>query len=416
MVYNNQDLIISKNVKAQIEKICEISNITKQDLKILKNPSRVVNVNFPIKMDDGKTELISGFRVQYNNSNGPTKGGIRFHQTVDLEDVAELAFLMSLKCSLVGIPFGGAKGGIRIDPKKLSEEELKRVSQKYFSEIAFSIGEKVDIPAPDVNTNPKIMGWFLETYEQIKGHKTPGIVTGKPIEIGGSKGRDKSTSLGAFYIIEEMYKAIENKSNLEIVIQGFGNAGSNIAKMLSDKGFKIIAVSDSKTGIYNKNGLDIDKLIEFKNEGNSFDKSNEEKISNEKLLELPCEILIPSALGDVITQKNVNNINTKLIVEVANAPISPESDKILNEKKIEIIPDILANSGGVIVSYFEWVQNLANFYWELEEVNSKLKTIILESYKNMKKLKEEQNLENRESSYILAINRIVKSEKLRGNL
>ena len=416
MVYENNDLVISRNVKAQLEKVCDNDGISREEIQILKNPRKVINVNFPIKLDNGKNKLVSGFRVQYNNSLGPTKGGIRFHQSVDIEDVSELAFLMSLKCSLVNIPYGGAKGGIRINPKELSEGELERVSKRFFSEIANDIGEKIDIPAPDVNTNPKVMGWFLEEYERLNKKKSPGIVTGKPVEIGGSLGRDKSTSLGAFYIIEEMYKNA-NKKDLKIVIQGFGNAGLNLAKMLYDLGFKIIVVSDSRTGLYEENGLDIDKLIEFKSQRKSFEEyTSYEKISNEKLLELDCEILIPCALGDVITNKNNKNIKAKKIVEVANAPICPMSDLVLDEKQIEVIPDILANSGGVIVSYFEWVQNLQNFYWNLEEVNSKLKEIILNAYNNMKKLREEKNLKNREASYLLAINRILKAEKLRGNL
>ena len=407
MVYEKNDLVISQNVRKQIEKIMSHNIIEKSKFEILKNPQRVVNVNFPVKLDSGEVKSFSGFRIQYNNFLGPYKGGIRFHQDVDIEDVCELAFLMSLKCSLTDLPLGGGKGGIRFNPKLYSENEVKKISKKFIQEISQNIGEKIDIPAPDVNTNPKIMSWFREEYEKINNKSCPGIVTGKAIENGGSQGRDVATSLGAFYIIEEMYKN-ENKENLKVVIQGFGNAGSHLANFLDESGFKIIAVSDSKTALYNENGLDIKKLIEHKKE-NSFEKVEEyEKISNEKLLELSCDILIPCALGDVITKENVENIKAKKIIEVANAPINPDCDTILKNKDIEVVPDILANSGGVIVSYFEWCQNLKNEKWDLEKVKQKLKEKILNSYNSI--LENKNNLTLREASYILAIKKILEKE------
>ncbi|MCA9495600.1 MAG: Glu/Leu/Phe/Val dehydrogenase [Nanoarchaeota archaeon] len=412
---NNDELIVCKNCKKQLEIVKEHEHLNSQDLFILNNPRRVLNVNFPVRMDDGKVKLISGFRVQYNDALGPTKGGIRFHESVDLEEVSELAFLMSLKTSLVGLPYGGAKGGIKINPKKLSEGELERVARAYVKEMFKFIGPNQDIPAPDVNTNPQIMAWMMDEYERISGNKNPGVFTGKPLEIGGSLGRDKSTARGGFFIIKEKYKDID-KSKLKVAIQGFGNAGFNIAKMLTNIGFKIVAVSDSQTGIYDEKGLDIDDLIKFKSEKKSFNNYNAIKISNKNLLELDVEILIPAALGGVIDSDNASKIKAKTILELANAPISTSADLILNKKDIEIIPDILANSGGVIVSYFEWVQNLQNYYWETTEVEEKLKFIIIKAFEDVLKESKKHNLSLRTASYTLAINRILKAEKLRGNL
>lgn len=418
MVYEKEDLIMCENCKMQLEKVKELKHLNSKELFILKNPKRVLAINYPVRLDNGSIKLISAFRVQYNDALGPTKGGIRFHKSVDLGEVSELAFLMSLKTSLAGLPYGGAKGGIKINPKEFSEGELERISRGYVKEIFKFIGENIDIPAPDVNTNPKIMGWMIDEYEKILGKKSPGTFTGKPVILGGSLGRDKSTARGAFYIIEEKYKEIKDKSKLNIVIQGYGNAGQNIAEMLVNLGFNIIAVSDSSIAIYDEKGLDIKKLTEFKSDDkNSFKMlDNYKKITNEELLELECDILIPAALGAVITSKNANNIKAKVIVELANSPVSPGADLILKEKNIEVIPDILANSGGVIVSYFEWVQNLQNYYWTEEEVNKKLKEKILLAYKKVLEESKTHNLDLRTASFSLSISKILEAEKLRGNL
>lgn len=411
---------ICKNCNKQLDIIKNHEHLNANDLFILQNPKRVINVNYPVRMDNGTTKLISAYRIQYNNALGPTKGGIRFHETVNLEEVSELAFLMSLKTSLTSLPYGGAKGGIKINPKLLSEGELERVSRGYVKEMAQFIGPHQDIPAPDVNTNPKIMAWMMDEYERIVHKKVPASFTGKPIELGGSLGRDKSTARGGFFIIEEKYKNIIDKSNLKVSIQGFGNAGQNIAKFLFDIGFKIVAVSDSTTGIYNGDGFDVDELIEFKNQKHkkriSFLDFEAKKITNEELLELETELLVPAALGGIITSKNANNIRTKSILELANAPLSNSAIEVLESKKIEVIPDILANSGGVIVSYFEWVQNLQNYYWSEKEVNSKLKTIILKAYKDVLDESKKYDLTLRQASYTIAIKRILTAEKLRGNL
>ena len=418
MVYDKEDLIICENCKMQLEKVKEIKHLNSKELFILKNPKRVLAVNYPVRLDNGNIKLISAFRVQYNDALGPTKGGIRFHQSVDLGEVSELAFLMSLKTSLVNLPYGGAKGGIKINPKEFSEGELERISRGYVKEIFKFIGENIDIPAPDVNTNPKIMGWMIDEYEKIAGQKSPGSFTGKPVILGGSLGRDKSTARGGFYIIEEKYKEIKDKSKLKIVIQGFGNAGQNIAEMLSEIGFKIIAVSDSQIGIYDEKGLDIKEITKYKSvPKNSFTTLDKyKKITNDELLELDCDILIPAALGGIITSRNANNIKAKVILELANSPVSPGADLLLKEKNIEIIPDILANSGGVIVSYFEWVQNLQNYYWTEEEVNRKLKEKILLAYKKVLAESKAHNLDLRTASFTLSISRILEAEKLKGNL
>ena len=396
----------------------KISHLNEEEVFILKHPKKVFNVNYQIRLDNGKVKTFSGYRIQYNDALGPTKGGIRFHQDVDLEEVSELAFLMSLKNSLAGIPYGGAKGGISFNPKEYSKGEIERISRGYVKAIHKNIGEHIDIPAPDVNTTPEIMAWMTDEYEKIVGHKAPGVFTGKPVEIGGSLGRGTSTARGGFFIIEEIYKNIE-KEKLKVAIQGFGNAGQHIATFLSNIGFKIIAVSDSSSGLYNENGLDIENLIKYKENKGKFSMydNGAKLISNNELLELECEILVPAALGHVITKENAQNIKAKTILELANAPIEPTADKILDEKKITIIPDILANSGGVIVSYFEWVQNLQNYYWTEDEVNSKLKYQILKAYENVLTDKNKYELSSlREAAYSVAIKRILTAEKLKGNL
>ena len=373
------EITICENCEMQLDKVKEFENLSSRDLSILKTPRRILNVNYPVKMDDGSVKVINAFRIQYNDSLGPTKGGIRFHPEVNQEEVAELAFLMSLKTSLVGLPYGGAKGGIRINPQSLSLSELEEVSRGYVKEMFRFIGPKKDIPAPDVNTNPQIMVWMMDEYERIAGEKSPESFTGKPVSLGGSLGRNESTARGLFYILEEKYKN-QNKKNLEVAIQGFGNAGSKIAELLFNIGFKIIAVSDSSSGVYSKKGLSIDELIMFKKKGGKFIDHDGEKITNKEILELDVDLLIPAALGGVITKNNANRVKAKIIAELANAPLSPGADSILSKKGTEVIPDILANSGGVIVSYFEWVQNIQGYYWSEDEVNQKLKTKILDAY------------------------------------
>ena len=413
---HEDELIICKNCRKQLEKVKHITHLSDKDLTVLEDPRRIMNVNYPVRMDNGTVKVINAFRIQYNDALGPTKGGIRFHPSVNQEEVAELAFLMSLKTALVGLPYGGAKGGIRIHAKELSEGELERVSRGYIKEMAKIIGPHQDIPAPDVNTNPKIMGWMMDEYEHIVGVKSRAVITGKPILIGGSLGRNEATARGAFFIIEKKYQKQTN-SKIKVAIQGFGNAGAHLSQMLHNAGFKVVAVSDSSSGIYDSKGLNIPKIIEFKEEKNHLvDYKSGKKISNEELLELKVDILVPAALGNIIHTNNVKNIKAKVIVEVANAPISTSADEILDKNKVEIIPDILANAGGVIVSYFEWVQNLQNYYWSEDEVNEKLKLKILKAYKDVLKESKTHNINLRTASYSLSITRILEAEKLRGHI
>ncbi len=395
----------------------EIETLDKEDLSILEIPKKTIIVNFPVKLDSGKTEIFTGYRIQYNDSLGPTKGGIRFHQDVNFNEVTELAFLMTLKNSLANLPYGGAKGGISFNPKEFSEKDIEKISRRYISEISEFLGENIDIPAPDVNTNSKIMGYMLDEFERIKRVKSPAMITGKPIELGGSLGRETSTAKGAFFIIEKRFEN-QDISETKVAIQGFGNAGSYLAKMLHNHGFKIVAVSDSSSGLYDPLGLDINVLREYKSFGKKFsDFEGYQKISNDELLELEVDLLVPAALGHVINKNNVENIKAKLILELANAPITKEADQVLENKKVEIIPDILSNSGGVIVSYFEWVQNRQGFYYDENKIDSMLKEKMLTSYEQVKTEKNNCNLASlRKSAYSTSIKRILKAEKARGNI
>lgn len=385
---------------------------TRYDILFLKKPKRVIQVNFEIKISN-KMEIIEGYRVQYDDSRGPFKGGIRFHPDANLEEVKGLAFLMTLKNALINIPFGGAKGGVKINPKNLSEDELENLSRKYIKTIHKFIGPHLDIPAPDVYTNPKIMAWMLDEYEKIYFQHTPGVITGKPLELNGSYVRDYSTAQGGFYIIEELIKVL-NIGKPRIAIQGFGNAGSNIAKFLYNKRYKIIAVSDSKGGIYHKDGLNIDEVIKHKRDTKSvINYPKAENITNDELLKLDADILIPAALEGVINEKNADEIRAKIICELANGPITYEGDEILTRKGKIIIPDILFNSGGVLVSYYEWVQNLTNYYWSEEEILNKFEKKIKNALKEVMEISKKENISYRDASYIIALNRIVKAHMYR---
>jgi glutamate dehydrogenase/leucine dehydrogenase len=354
MIYKKNEIISCNKCKSELENLQTKNIISLEKIKILKHPRKILQANYPIIRDNGELEIITAFRVQYNSDLGPGKGGIRFHQDVDLDEVSELAFTMALKTALAGLPFGGAKGGVRINPKEYSEIELEKVARGYVQEFYKFLGPQIDIPAPDVNTNPKIMSWMRDEYEKIIGESCPAFITGKEVKNGGSEGRDKSTAMGGFYILEEEYKNIEDKNEITVAIQGFGNAGMVLAELMSRKNYKIISVSDSKGAIFNEKGLDIEKVIQQKKDKKLLSElENIEVISNDDLLELNVDLLVPAALGGVITTKNVEKVKAKKILELANGPISPNAAKILTEKQILIIPDLLANAGGVIVSYFE---------------------------------------------------------------
>lgn len=414
-----------KNAKKRLVHALNYIKISDDAKKILSEPKEIIEVSIPIRMDSGRLEVFKGYRVHYNNARGPTKGGIRYHPDVNLDEIITLAFLMALKCSVVNIPFGGAKGGISVDVKKLSKAELERLSRGYIEAIYNFIGPDLDIPAPDVYTNEIIMGWMADEYNKIRRKLTPAIITGKPISMGGSQGRDDATAMGAYFIIKETTKHYSlNPKKTTVAVQGFGNAGYNIARLLNKDGYKIVALSDSKGGIYNKNGFDPDSIQRVKLQkgmlegvycrGSVCDVIEYKKITNDELLELDVDILIPAALENQITQKNAEKINAKIIVELANGPTTKDADEILNKKKVLVVPDILANAGGVTVSYFEWVQNKAGFYWTREDVYNKLESIMIQSFKDVRARSEKYNVDMRTASYILALERITSAIEAKG--
>ncbi len=398
--------------------IAQKIDLKKTELDFLKQPKRSFTVNIPLRMDNGETQFLNGYRVQYNDSLGPTKGGIRFHPAVTLSEVKTLSFLMALKTAVAELPFGGAKGGVRVDPKKLSKNELERLSRGYIKQFHPFLGPQKDIPAPDVNTNEQIMAWMLDEYSKIKGRFIPAVITGKPTELGGSQGRKIATALGGAFILRRLAKLKKkDKKKLKVVVQGFGNVGANIARILHDWGYKIIAISDSEKAFYNKEGLDIGKIIvSQKKKGFIPQVKGAKEISNKELLELECDILIPAAVSHQITKNNADKIKTGIILEMANAPIVPGADKILAKKDIEIVPDIIANAGGVIVSYFEWVQNTKNEYWTKKEVLKKLEKKIVDCFNSIYSTCQKKKCDLRTSAYIIGVEKILKAEKLKGNL
>ena len=402
----------------QVDKVAKLLNLKQAELDILTIPKRILTFSYPVKLDSGEMQYFSGYRVQFNDARGPTKGGIRFHPEVNLEEIKTLAFLMTMKCAVVNLPFGGAKGGVMIEPKRFSEQEVERVSRGYIREIKNFIGPDVDIPAPDVNTDSKIMAWMLDEYEKLKGKHVPGVITGKPVILGGSKAREYSTSIGGAYVLHELADTFDMKPRkTTIAVQGFGNVGMHIARILHEWGYKVVSVSDSKNGIFNKNGLNIKDVIIHKQKTSQLSNfKGAKEISNEELLELKADVLIPAALEDQITKKNAKNIKARLILEMANRPITPEADEILLEKNIFVMPDILANAGGVVVSYFEWVQNSMNFYWSEKEVLDKLKTYMTDAVKELSRVCTDFKCDMRKSLYINAVKKIFDAERLRGNL
>jgi glutamate dehydrogenase/leucine dehydrogenase len=392
--------------------------LTPDELDLLDRPKRSIILSFPVRMDNGKIRIFTGYRVQYNDARGPTKGGIRFHSDLTLEDVKNLAFLMALKCAVVNIPFGGAKGGVVVNPKELSSDELERLTRGYVRALNGFIGPMRDIPAPDVYTDERIMAWILDEYEEMRGEHFSAVVTGKPTVLGGTEVRRYSTSLGGFYLLEEALDRLGMKRDgISIVIQGFGNAGSNAARILHDNGYRVIAVSDSKGGIMYDNGLPIDKvLIHKENTGSVVGFDQAEEITNDDLLAANCDVLIPAALSDQIRGDNAENVKAKVVLELANAPITVEADDILFEKGIFVIPDILANAGGVVVSYLEWVQNLNNNRWTDFKVMKRLKWLMTSAFKEVMKICDVEKCSMRHAAHRLAVDRILRAERLRGNL
>jgi len=408
----NSSLLLEEDYKDKV--------LFKKAIKELLEPQKIIKGKISIKTKSGKKKTFQAFRFQHNNTRGPFKGGIRFHQNVSEDEVRALSTLMSLKCAVAGIPYGGGKGGVIVDPSKLTKEELKNLSQEYAKLIAPYIGIWKDVPAPDVNTDGQIMSWMLEAYEKKVGYLSPGAFTGKPLELGGSLGRTEATGQGGFYVLEKYLKSkLPSLKHPTIAVQGFGNVGYYFAKFASETGYKVVAVSDSSSGVYDKNGLDIEKLNEYKLSGGAFKdyKSKTAKlISNTELLELTVDVLVPAALEDAITKENMEKISAKIVFEMANGPITTEADEYLFQKGIDVIPDILTNSGGVTVSYFEWVQNLSGYYWTLERVNNELKATITKAFIDIDKIKKDKKVSYRRAANYISIKRIIDAMILRGRV
>jgi glutamate dehydrogenase (NAD(P)+) len=384
--------------------------------RVLREPRREFTVHFPVHMDDGSVRVFTGYRVQHNLGRGPAKGGIRYHQDVSIDEVKALAMWMTWKCAVVGIPYGGGKGGVIVDPKQLSMRELEALSRRFFTEIEVLVGPERDIPAPDVNTTPQIMAWFMDTYSMHAGYTVPGVVTGKPISLGGSEGRNEATARGTVYCIVEAARhlGIELKK-AKVSVQGFGNAGSIAAQLMVVEGATVVAVSDSTGGIHNPNGLDIAKVINWKKEhGTVQGFPGSKDVSNAQVLEVECDILIPAALENQITERNAGNIKARLIAEAANGPTTPEADRILWKASKFMIPDILCNAGGVTVSYFEWVQDLNRDHWSEQVVNEKLKEIMVKAFTETLAIARREQIDMRTAAYLLAVQRVADAMTMRG--
>jgi glutamate dehydrogenase (NAD(P)+) len=404
------------NAQRQFDIAADLLDLDEGMRQILRVPQRELTVNFPVKMDDGRIQVFTGFRIHHNITRGPAKGGIRYHPDVSIDEVRALAMWMTWKCATVNIPYGGAKGAVVVDPKRLSLQELERLTRRYTTEISVFLGPDKDIPAPDIGTTPQVMAWIMDTYSMHSGHTVPAVVTGKPINIGGSQGRNSATARGLVYILREAANALSfNVSGANVVIQGFGNVGATSAQLLEELGATVIAVSDSKGGIYNRNGLPIARVLEHKGRtGTVADFPEADRVTNEELLELPCDILIPAALETQITARNADRIKARIIGEAANGPTTPAADEILYERGVFVIPDILANAGGVTVSYFEWVQGLQEFFWTEREVNAQLERVMVGAFQNVLRLAQAHRVHMRTAAYLLAVDRVARATTTRG--
>lgn len=385
----------------------------------LQQPKQFVEVSIPVRLDNGSLRLFTGFRCRYDDTRGPAKGGIRFHQDVSPEEVKALAFWMTFKCAVVGIPFGGGKGGVIVDPHTLSHGELERLSRGYMRAIAHLVGIDTDVPAPDVNTNPRIMAWMMEEYAAIHGRREPGVITGKPVSMGGSMGRGDATARGGLYCLEELEKRLGwSPTSKTVAVQGFGNAGEYFASMAFERGYKVVAISDSHGGVYNADGIDIAAAIKNKTATHhvSATSPKDKKITNADLLELGVDLLVPAAIENVITEANAARVKAKAILELANGPLTPDADDIIAQRGIISVPDILANAGGVTVSYFEWAQNRAGHYWSAEEVQSRLKPIMTREFNNVYELSQQKKINLRTAAYAHALNRLAEAHEAVGTV
>lgn len=401
----------------QVKIACDRLNADSAVFEILKKPQRVLEVNFPVKLDNGTVENFTGYRSQHNNAVGPYKGGVRFHPNVNLDEVKALSIWMTIKCCVAGIPYGGGKGGITLDPRNYSEAELERIARAYSEAISPLIGEKIDIPAPDVNTNGKIMSWMVDAYENVVKHSAPGVFTGKPVEFGGSLARTEATGYGVnFAAVQALEKLGKDVKGATYAIQGFGNVGYHTGYYAHKAGAKIVAVSTVDVAIYNENGLDMEAIIkEFQEKGFITNEAGYGKeISNAELLALDVDVLAPCALENQLTSENAGKVRAKIVVEGANGPTTPEADVILRQNGVLVVPDILANCGGVVVSYFEWVQNLQGYYWEFDEVQEKETVVLRRAFRDIWNLAKEYDVDLRTASYMMSIRRVEKAMKLRG--
>ena len=403
--------------RKQVKTACDRLNADPAVYEILKSPQRVLEVTFPVKLDNGTVKTFTGYRSQHNNAVGPYKGGVRFHPNVNLDEVKALSIWMTIKCCVAGIPYGGGKGGITLDPRDYSEAELERISRAYSEAISPLIGEKIDIPAPDVNTNGKIMSWMVDAYENIVKKSAPGVFTGKPVEFGGSLARTEATGYGVnFAAVQALEKLGKDVKGATYAIQGFGNVGYHTGYYAHQSGAKVVAVSTVDVAIYNENGLDMEALFkEFQEKGFITNEAGYGKeISNAELLALDVDVLAPCALENQLTSENAGKVRAKIVVEGANGPTTPEADAILRQNGVLVVPDILANCGGVVVSYFEWVQNLQGYYWEFDEVQEKETVVLRRAFRDIWNLAQEYDVDLRTASYMMSIRRVEKAMKLRG--
>jgi len=421
-----------QNYLLNLEKAISILGLSKEESRVLREPEKIIQKKINVEFENNNYSELNAYRVQFNNARGPYKGGIRYHQDADIDEVKALAAAMAIKCAVVNVPFGGAKGGVKFDPKAMSKSDIEKVSREFVREFVDDIGVDRDIPAPDVYTNPEIMAIMLDEYEKTMKKSEPGVITGKPIELGGSFGRDSATAQGGAYVLQEFIDTIHpKKKDLTVAVQGFGNAGSNIAKILHYMGYTIVAVSDSKGGVHSAQGIDPEHAIKVKHEKDDLthmycegtvcdlerlERDNAKIIKNHDIVTEECDILIPAALDGVINKDNAKDIKAKIILELANSPTTPEADEILNKKDVIIIPDVLANAGGVTVSYFEWVQNRNGFYWGKEKVQEELKSIMVKAFTAIWKMSKEKDISLRDAAFALGVERIIKAMRYRGRV
>jgi len=402
--------------QGQLDEVAKLIGLNDSVHKYIRYPKRILEVSVPVRMDNGVFNMFTGYRVQHNMSRGPGKGGIRFHPAVTLDEVKALAMWMTWKCALVNIPFGGAKGGVICDPKSMSMQELENLTRRFTTEISIIIGPEKDIPAPDVYTTPQIMAWIMDTFSMQHGYSISGVVTGKPISIGGSLGRDKATARGCLYVIDEAMETLGIPvQGARVAIQGFGNAGLHAATLMRDRGYTVVAVSDSRGGVVNAKGLDVDAVIKHKEATGALSGfSGGDAINNRDVLECECEVLIPAALEKVLTKDNAPRIKARIVAEAANGPTLPEADDILHDRGIMVLPDILANAGGVTVSYFEWVQDLQANFWEEDEINQRLKKIMKRAFRETYEQAQSHKVNMRKGAYAVAVGRVAEATILRG--